>query len=485
MRVHRHAARGRASRPPHVSRPPCSRRGSALVPALIAVLILSMTAAMSLSINSAVNSEQERGRDQMVALYMAEAGLSRAYVAVAGALERGEAVPGTVGSEGAPITTRSGSFWSDGTDNAGGTYTLLSRGRCGNSVRAIEALVRPMPETMPFQAGLFAGNSSGDPNYVMNFGGLGNQADDIDGDIYSGGSIDIAGDATVFGALSANGTITGGLGSEGVEMAPPDVAAMNYEVNHDVDVAAEFSSSGTWQTNPAGGSGLQVPEANPAHIFRKHPDDRSAEISSTQKDDYFLEDPYENVSLNNYRITLAPGGNGRVYFVDGNLWVHNYNSRGFRLHSPPGVDFLATIVVKGNIYFSDNIKYKDRNRDAIAFVAIEDDTVDDSGNIYFGASGFGALERMEAFMYAQNDFIDYNLNASVLAKVTVKGTMAAGNHVAITRDYDAGGGVIEHAKLKLDFDDRLAAGDVALPGIPGTAGRVSYRLAYWREASVD
>ena len=35
------------------------------------------------------------------------------------------------------MTMRSGSFWADITDNADGTYTLVSRGRCGDAVRAI------------------------------------------------------------------------------------------------------------------------------------------------------------------------------------------------------------------------------------------------------------------------------------------------------------------------------------------------------------
>ena len=42
----------------------------------------------------------------------------------------------------------------------------------------------------------------------------------------------------------------------------------------------------------------------------------------------------------------------------------------------------VTFVVKGNIYFSDNILYQDSAQDGVAFVSIKDENVKDSGNIF-------------------------------------------------------------------------------------------------------
>jgi hypothetical protein len=55
-------------------------------------------------------------------------------------------------------------------------------------------------------------------------------------------------------------------------------------------------------------------------------------------------------------------------------------------------------------------------------IAIKDLGVRDSGNIYFGDPSFGTLERMDAFMYAENNFLDTNLSATGSARVTVTAT---------------------------------------------------------------
>ena len=104
-------------------------------------------------------------------------------------------------------------------------------------------------------------------------------------------------------------------------------------------------------------------------------------------------------------------------------------------------------------------------------------TSDNSGNIYFGDPQFGTLEEMSAFMYAENDFLDNNLSASGSATVTVNGNMTAGNQVKINRDFGA-----QHSKLTVNFDKRLSAGDIVLPGLPRASGvGGSWVLAAWRE----
>ena len=167
----------------------------------------------------------------------------------------------------------------------------------------------------------------------------------------------------------------------------------------------------------------------------------------------------------------------KIFYVDGNLWVHNRGAFSFAIVSSDGTPVRVTLVVKGNIYISDNIFYQDADRDGLALIAIKDSGEADSGNIYFGDPSFGTLEDMDAFMYAENNFLDNNLSASGSARVTVKGNMTAGNQVKINRDFGA-----QHSKLTVEFDDRLSAGDMSLPGLPKSTGAgASWSLASWRE----
>jgi hypothetical protein len=278
----------------------------------------------------------------------------------------------------------------------------------------------------------------------------------------------------VDGTIRAQDDITGATGESGVYQPTPDLAAMNYPATADFKVKDLFVSA-TYKSNDLGGKAYQVPESNPAHIFRKNPSDRASDINATAKNDYFLEDPYEPVQTdsgstgsNACPITLSgvsgePGssGNHKVYYIDGNLWIHNKNVFSFKINhnEPNGVQ--VTFVTKGNIYFSDNVFYKNTQEDGIAFIAMKDSTVADSGNIYFGDPVFGTLEQMHAFMYAENNFIDKNLNATGSARVTVYGNMTAGNKVDIQRDYGN-----QHSKLTVNYDGRISMGDLDMPGIP-------------------
>src|SRR5690606_32174287 len=99
------------------------------------------------------------------------------------------------------------------------------------------------------------------------------------------------------------------------------------------------------------------------------------------------------------------------------------------------------------------------------FIAMKDPKVEDSGNVYFGDPVFGTLKQMNAFMYAENNFYDLNLDASGSAQVLLHGNMTAGNHVEIDRDYGP-----KHTKLTVDFDDRIATGQLEMPSLPSASG---------------
>ena len=464
------------------------RRGSVAIAALFAVIVLLALSSAMLSTSLRTNDERTSAVRRHGATYTANSGIAHAVINLANGVDT------DIGSVDQYEEFGQGSYFVELIDNGDGSYTANSFARVGTEREGIEAVIAPAAGGVYTNA-LFAGNSSGDTDYTLELGGLGAQADQVNGDIYSGNDVDVTGDADVTGTIRAGGDITGASGEGGVSQPLPDIAAMDYPNTADFDVASLFAGA-TYQSDAAGGSAWQVAEENPAHIFRKNPSDRSTETSGTAKDDYFLEDPYESVSVDSsqdgsdaYEITLSgiggePGtdSNQSVFFIDGNLWVHNKKTFSFILgHDVPnGVQ--VTFVVSGNVYFSDNLFYGDPAVDGVAFIAINDANEPDSGNIYFGDPEFGTLTQMNAFMYAENNFHDVNLDEDGSTTVTVHGNMTAGNQVVIERDYGD-----QHTKLTVDFDDRIALGDLDMPGLPRFSGADvgAYSIVSWRPIAID
>ena len=473
-----------------------ARRGGALILVLIAVVCLAGLSLALMGVTVENEQEGEGSTAHMRSLYAAEAGIAQAVAALnTGVMDTSgnNAVQMAFGTEDAPVELQAGTYWTDASYDGDSTVTVQSFGAAGGRARGVEVvLVRNINPI--YNNAIFAGNSDGDPAYDLTFGGKGDQADQIWGDVYSGGNAIVDGQAKIYDDLRTNGSITGDTGEVGIYIQPPDLVGMQYDVNNDVDVAADFASA-SYRSNALGGNAWELPESEPAHIFRKNPSDRTTDTSKTAKDDYFLEDPYESVkssstvnSSSGTHITLSgqdgnPGkdGSNLVYYIDGNLWVHNKKIYSFTMWGQGHEDVKVTFVVKGNVYFSDNVFYSDDQKDAVAFIALKDENEADSGNIYFGDPAFGTLEHMEAFMFAENNFYDNNLDASGSARVTIKGNMTAGNQVKITRDWGS-----QHSKLTMQYDDRIASGAVSLPGLPGidSSGR-PWVVATWREIGVQ
>lgn len=463
------------------------RRGGALLIALIATMVCAGLAAALMSVGAASKNEHAASTGRMQALYVAEAGLSAGIDAI----RSGALAP--LGDSLNPVPFSNGAYWGTAIDNGDDTLTLTVFGTSRNDSRGLEAVLLKKSESI-YSSALFAGNSSGDPAYNMTFGGVGAQGDRVNGNVYSGGNITRTGDAVLNGSVRATGALSGAVGQTGITQPIPNLAGMNYAVNNGVDVAAAFASATMQSSASYGGSAWQLPESNPAHIFRKNPSDRASNTSTTTKDDYFLEDVYEPMNTSTAitpaagaHITISgvggepgPNGNDLVYYIDGNLWVHNRSAYSFTLWNSTGEPVKVTFVVRGNIYISDNIFYQDSVHSGLALIAMKDSGVADSGNIYFGDPVFGTLEYMSAFMYAENNFYDTNLSASGSAQVTVHGNMTAGNQVKIKRDFGS-----QHSKLTVDFDSRVWDGDLTLPGLPTVSGSgPTFSVASWREVPV-
>jgi hypothetical protein len=492
--------------PTNIRFDPAGQSGNATVIAVIVLFVIGSLAGVVLSVTQRHSAEISAMADQNRAFFVAQTGVNDALVQLEGGAlvldDEGDEV--LIGSNGDPVEFSGGRYWVEVEREADSIYTLTSLGRAGLQEKVIEVVVQQQVEGV-YRNGIFAGNSSDDPDYTLELGGRLGQADQVYGDVYSGGSVAIHGDAEVFGTIRAVDSVSG-KGSSSAETGKaqsiPDIAGMDYESTADIQVAKEFDTgSPVYESHSAGGKAWQLPESNPAHIFRKNPSDRTTETTGTVKDDFFMEDPYEDVRGDSssdgsdaYKVTLSgmsgePGTNTnqKVFFIDGNLWIHNYKTMSFKFgHADPN-GLQVTFVVKGNIYVSDNLYYTNNKTDGVAFIAMKDAAVPDSGNIYFGDPKFGTLERMYAYMYAENNFYDVNLSATGSAKVELHGNMTAGNQVKIRRDYTStvsGEVVVQHSKLMVDFDERIADGELDLPGLPRTpaASGAVFEILSWREA---
>lgn len=459
--------------------------GAALYLALVIGIVLMGMSTVMVSVSTTTTQENETARKHMVRLHLAESGVPRAL------LDLGQGGDGDLGTMANPVAFGRGGYWVDTTDNGDGTYTVISRGRYSRGERVVAAVVQEIGGV--FHHAVFAGNVSGDVAYDLDFGGTTVQADVVNGDIYSGNDILVTGDAILNGEVRATGSITGASGETGVTQPIPDMAAMGYETNHDVNVAQQFTQSQYWSYDSAGGYAWQLPSSKEGHIFRKNPTDRYSEYSSTSKDDFFLEDPFETVRVDSnqngsdpYQITLTggddpgPEGNEKVYFIDGNLWIHNRRTYSLKLKYTGEGGTRLTFVVKGNVYISDNLFIDGGLLSGVAIIAIQDAAVPDSGNVYFGDPAFGTLQQMNAFLYGENSFYDNNLDASGSAAVDVNGMMSAGDHVEINRTWSNG----QHSRLTVNFDSRIKDGSLDLPGLPTAGGGSSaFAVLAWREVA--
>lgn len=328
------------------------------------------------------------------------------------------------------------------------------------------------------------------------------------------GDVDSTGKTNILDSASVSGTVTEGAASE----SHPSLVNMNYAVNNTHNVSKIFSDAGVdWG---------HLPSDNELYnVVVKNPTDRASECKTTVGDDYFLEPASvsnEGAGPKDARTPLHTGDN-RIYYVDGDVWVHSPHTYGFL------VDGTVTIVVTGDIHISDNIKYADSDS-VLGLVAVG--RYDDSGqllsggNIYFGDPRYGTMYTVSALMFAADSFL-YNTDsvtgdaAEPTSGFSVYGNLNALNQVSIERDwYDDDGtgnarpaffdtsfredddddndgrwvdqetgveltddeiGSIRHYQMMVTYDDRVRTQNTQPPGLPRGKGTIFGGLKFWEE----
>ena len=103
-------------------------------------------------------------------------------------------------------------------------------------------------------------------------------------------------------------------------------------------------------------------------------------------------------------------------------------------------------------------------QDGLCLIALENPVCVNSGNIYIGDRQFGTGGSIHALLYAQNNFVDNNLDTGAQNYISVFGNMTAGNHVALLRTGQS------RTRLDITLDTRVRDGAITIPGLPNPLG---------------
>jgi hypothetical protein len=323
-------------------------------------------------------------------------------------------------------------------------------------------------------------------------------------------------------------------------VSPPDLQRMFYHLCKTNELPSgatnalprwghDYAVSAAAFTNAGGNGKIIANTNNPCHIFvrnvRQSPPGagndytpyretlggvtiRSREYNTVTNnagqrvDDYFLEDPTDSTyntipgetlaiaknddnRTHTILINVPPKDNVKVYYVEGNVFLHATPTYALRFKNP---GTRITVVAKGNITISDefyynaqyatNLQYSAMNStvvnnpsDALCLIALKNPACTNSGNIYIGDTAYGTGGSIHAMLYAENNFVDNNINTVDQQFISVFGNMTAGNLVDIKR---ATGSGYYRTRLDATLDERVRdsalAGKTIVPGLPHPEG---------------
>jgi hypothetical protein len=509
-----------------------SEKGMVLAAVVVFICILTI---LGFSVLGIANNEimmTRKDANKIKAFYLAEAGL-QIFTA---RLSNGElgSIEETAWGE--------GSYQLDYYSGDGNDPYAIATGTVGGQEQSIKVTVSFLAP--PYECGIYAGNADGMP-WTLILRGQGDPQprgwpksgevggrDIINGNIFVNGNVALYEQSSVNpapypntyelnGDVNATGTVgtfdsasISGLIFEGsAPQSSPDLVGMNYATNNTHDVSQIFQDEGADENG-------HLPEWHELRdVFAKNPSDRANECATTAGDDFFFE-PSSGFIGGTWRTAPTPlhAGDGRVYYADGDVWVHSKNGTyGFNM------DGKVTIVATGDIHICDNLAYADSDS-LLGLVALGkyngSGELTSGGNIYFGDPSFGTLYIFSSMMFAANNFF-YNTDsvtgnsAEPDSGFSVYGNLTALNQVTIYRDWydkdgsgqdraakfdptigtdgawvDADTGTLlttneidslRHYQMKLDYDDRVRTQLTQPPKLPKGVGTIFEGLRDWEE----
>lgn len=126
------------------------RRGSALIASLMVVMVVAGLGVCLIRLHSASTRRQVHLIDRKRAFYVAEAGLSEAFLAIS------QGKSGRVGSEEIPAAFGEGVYWVDAVATEEGNIELTSNGLCGVGRFSLSVVLRPQVDPLAAR-GVFSG----------------------------------------------------------------------------------------------------------------------------------------------------------------------------------------------------------------------------------------------------------------------------------------------------------------------------------------
>jgi hypothetical protein len=495
----------------------------AIVVILVVIFITLGIAILSMSEREITTTRIDN--DKTRAFYLAEAGLAKMSETLQNPAtgELSESLNGSL---------ERGAFQVRLDTNEAGSFAI-STGTSGNVQKTIRVKANFL--ATPFENAVFAMNKTGG-SWAYKLRGTGNPVADgsgekggkdiingnifVDGDVflYDQSSVNPApmpntwslyGDVNATGNISVLGSahISGATKPHSEEPPPVDLIAMDYANNNTHNVSQIFTNAGVTSGYLPNGNELR-------NVFVKNPSDRNTECSSTTGNDYFIE-PISVSGSGTQKDAPTPLnlGDNRIYYVDGDVWVHNKSTYGFT------VSGRATIVATGDIHICDNIKYHDVNS-LLGLVALgkynSSGVLTSGGNIFFGDPVYGTMYVVSAMMFAAKDFL-FNTDHVSRAKAEpttgfiVNGSLAAMNQVSIYRDWytkasssgmaasynpatgkwaDALTGTVltsteisslRHYQMIINYDDRVRSQATRPPGLPIGGSKIFAGFSTWQE----
>lgn len=511
-------------------------KGLILTIVMAIIVILSLTAAVMLSMAGQESVLSRIEADKTKAFYLAEAGIGK----MKEELTQQQMTYGRIQNDIIIIegSLESGDYYAK-IDFSQNPCFVISTGRTKNIKKSIQA--KPIFLAFPLEQAIYANNNSG-MDWSLQLRGSGNPVpygfipgserggrDIVNGNIFIDGDVylfeessvnaaplpntyNLSGDIEATGNISIQDSakIAGKTMPKSKEKDLVDLKGMNYAVNNTHNVTQIFENEGV-----AAG---YLPSGNILHnVFVKNPSDRFAECKITTGNDYFFE-PSTGFVKGSPKTGDTPldAGENRVYYVDGNVWIHSYPTYGFKMKGK------ITIVATGDIHVCDNLQYKDKNS-ILGLVALgkydEGGKLISGGNIRFGDAVYGNMSTFSAIMFAANDFA---FNTDQITKraaepdsgFTVNGCFTAMGKVSIERDwydkrvgattekktarYDPKTkkwvnsetsvplsqteiGTLRHYQMQINYDDRVRNPETQPPGLPKGGKKIFAGFTEWDE----
>ena len=509
------------------TRQPAREKGIVLVAVVVFTLVFTILGFSVLVIAGSEIILARKDINKAKAFYLAEAGVGRftANLSSGAAESIGETALGE------------GSYHVDYYPDENSPYAI--------STGAVRGYEKRIKVTLSFLApsydcGVYAGNFDGGAwsfilrgtgNPIPVSGGEYGGKDKVNGNIFTDGNVcmyqqssvnpapapntyDLEGDVDATGDIHRydSASIAGDSNEHAPEQDSPDLIGMNYAVNNTHNVSQIFANAGVAQgALPAGDtSGVR-------NVFQINPSNMTSECASTPGNDYFLT-PTTGFVAGNWKTAQTPisVGSDRIYYVDGDVWVHSKSTYGFLLNGK------VTIVATGNIHVCDNIVYANSGS-IMGLVALGkydgSGNLTSGGNVFFGDPVYGTLYNFSAMMFAANDFY-YNTDAisrtsaEPTSGFTINGNLAALNDVSIERDwytrvsgktserrpasydsltsqwFDSRAGTVltptqvgtmKHYQMTINYDERVRNKATQPKGLPKGGGDVFCGITNWEE----